>query len=67
MKIIDEASPVNSVGSGNIAGIGVGGAGEPGLTPSAMARYKKGNQKGAAPVIGMSRRRSFKEFLNGNT
>jgi hypothetical protein len=38
------AAPVNSAGSGNIAGIGVGPDGEPGLTPKQMKRYKKKNK-----------------------
>jgi hypothetical protein len=39
------AGPVNSAGSGNVAGIGVGKDGEPGLTPDQMKRYKRGNRK----------------------
>jgi hypothetical protein len=35
-----------SAGSGNIAGIGVGPQGEPGLTPAQQKRYKKKNTKG---------------------
>jgi hypothetical protein len=38
---------VNSAGSGNIQGIGVGPKGEPGLRPKQMNKYKKGNQAGA--------------------
>lgn len=37
---------VNSAGSGNIQGIGVGPKGEPGLRPKQMNKYKKGNQAG---------------------
>jgi hypothetical protein len=40
-SIVDEEAPANSAGSGNIAGIGVGPQGEPGVTPNAMAKYKK--------------------------
>jgi hypothetical protein len=41
-KMIEE--PTVNVGSGNIAGLGVGPQGEPGLTPSQMKRYKKKNK-----------------------
>jgi hypothetical protein len=40
-SLVDEDAPANSAGSGNIAGIGVGPQGEPGVTPKAMAKYKK--------------------------
>lgn len=40
MELIEDA-PVNSAGSGNVAGIGVGEDGEPGLTLKQMKRYKK--------------------------
>lgn len=39
-----EDAPTVSVGSGNIAGLGVGPQGEPGLTPTQMKRYKKKNK-----------------------
>jgi hypothetical protein len=46
MVLAEEVTgPVNSAGSGNVAGIGVGKDGEPGLTPDQMRRYKKGNRK----------------------
>ena len=38
-----EDAPTVNVGSGAIAGLGVGPQGEPGLTPSQMKRYKKKN------------------------
>lgn len=38
------AAPVNSAGSGAIAGIGVGKDGEPGLTKAQMKKYKKRNK-----------------------
>lgn len=41
-KITEE--PTVNVGSGAIAGLGVGPQGEPGLTPSQMKRYKKKNK-----------------------
>ena len=34
------AAPVNSAGSGSVAGIGVGDDGEPGLTKAQMKKYK---------------------------
>ena len=36
--------PTNSVGSGAVAGLGVGPQGEPGLTPAQMKKYKKKNR-----------------------
>ena len=36
--------PTNSVGSGAVAGLGVGPQGEPGLTPAQMKKYKKKNK-----------------------
>lgn len=44
MKIKEDA-PANAVGSGNIAGTGVGPQGEPGLKPKARLKYKKKNQQ----------------------
>lgn len=41
-KFFEDAPAVN-VGGGNVAGLGVGPQGEPGLTPSQMKRYKKKN------------------------
>jgi hypothetical protein len=43
-KFSEDSAPVNSAGSGNFAGIGVGPDGEPGLTPAQMKRYKKKNK-----------------------
>ena len=40
--MIDEDAPTNSAGSGNVAGIGVGPKGEPGVSPSVQKkRYGK--------------------------
>lgn len=39
-----EETPTVNVGSGAIAGLGVGPQGEPGLTPRQMNRYKKRNK-----------------------
>jgi hypothetical protein len=41
-KMIEE--PTVNIGSGNIAGLGVGPQGEPGLTPTQIKRYKKKNR-----------------------
>jgi len=50
-----EETPTVNVGSGAIAGLGVGPQGEPGLTPSQMKRYKKKNkgQKRLRDIIGV--------------
>ena len=48
---MEEDAPVNSVGGGNIAGVGVGPKGEPGRPPMAMLRRK---------------RMKFKQFVNDN-
>jgi len=42
---VDEDAPANSVGGGNIAGLGVGPHGEPGMTPAQQKKYKKKNLK----------------------
>jgi hypothetical protein len=44
-KAFDEDAPTMNVGSGNIAGMGVGPQGEVGFTPSQVRKYKKSNQK----------------------
>lgn len=64
---MNEDAPTNAVGSGNIAGAGVGPQGEPGVTPKAMSRYKKKNAAEApSPVMAPTmRRKSFKEFVKG--
>jgi hypothetical protein len=40
-----QEEPANAVGGGNIAGLGVGPQGEPGLTPKQARKYKRRNQK----------------------
>ena len=42
---VPEEAPANSAGGGNIAGIGVGPDGEPGVLPRAAQIYKKKNKK----------------------
>ena len=44
-KLAEEA-PANSAGGGNIAGIGVGPDGEPGIQPKWAKEYKKKNKEG---------------------
>lgn len=43
---MDEDAPTVNVGSGNIAGLGVGPDGEPGLTRSQQIRHRKRTEKG---------------------
>lgn len=58
---LPEEAPANAVGSGNIAGMGVGPDGEPGVTPAATARYKRKNKQ-EEPKAG---RKSFSIFMKG--
>jgi len=44
-EFIKEDVPVNSAGTGAIAGIGVGPDGEPGVSPKAHKKHKKKNKK----------------------
>lgn len=44
-KVEEEPDEMVSVGSGAIAGLGVGPQGEPGLTPAQQKKYKKKNFK----------------------
>lgn len=57
---LHEEAPTNSAGGGNIAGIGVGPNGEPGVKPKTMAKYKDKNKR-EAPKL----RKTFKEFISG--
>ena len=60
-----EEAPANVAGLGKVAGIGVGPDGEPGVTPKAMSRYQRKNQKEApSPVMGTTRR-TFTQFMQG--
>ena len=52
-NLLSEDAPVNSVGSGNIAGVGVGPKGEPGVNNSQSIKYKKKNKE----------TKSFKRFI----
>jgi hypothetical protein len=60
-KHMEEEAPANSVGSGKIAGMGVGAQGEPGVGPKAMKRYKDKNAA-EAPKAG---RKAFSIFMQG--
>ena len=42
----EEGVAANAVGSGNIAGVGVGPDGEPGVPPRAHKKHKRNNKKG---------------------
>lgn len=66
-KALHEDAPVNAVGGGNIAGMGVGAKGEPGVRPAAMSRYKRKNQAEApSPIMSpVMKRKSFTEFIQG--
>ena len=44
-RAFEEDAPANAVGGGNVAGLGVGAQGEPGITPKAARKYKRKNQK----------------------
>ena len=61
---ISEEAPANAVGGGNIAGLGVGPQGEPGVPMSARERHKKRvedsskEQEETNPVMAMLRRKA---------
>lgn len=42
---LEEEVPANNAGQGNIAGIGVGAKGEPGVMPRAQKKYKNKNEQ----------------------
>lgn len=50
-----QEEPANAVGGGNIAGLGVGPQGEPGVGSKARRKYKRRNQK------------DFRNFINKKT
>lgn len=63
---MSEEAPANTVGGGNIAGMGVDkpgrpGSGEPGVSPKAMKKYKDQNAA-EAPKAG---RKTFSMFMQG--
>lgn len=59
---MDEAIQLNEevtnvAGSGNVAGIGVGPDGEPGLTPNQVRKHKKRNKEQAAKIVQLLKRK----------
>lgn len=60
-KSVKEDAPVNAVGGGNIAGVGVGPQGQPGVKPDVMKKYKDKNAA-EAPKAG---RKTFSMFMQG--
>lgn len=57
---IEEEAPTNAVGSGNVAGMGVGPQGEPGVKKT---KYKKDNVVLAATL--KRKVKSFKDYTRG--
>lgn len=58
---IEEDAPVNNAGSGNIAGLGVGAAGEPGISPivqKKIQRKNRGEADARGAYMGMWRRKT---------
>jgi len=64
-RIIDEdgGAPTVNVGSGAIAGLGVGPQGEPGLT---RAQQKKHRRRAATTAPDIARRKTFAMFIGDN-
>jgi hypothetical protein len=61
IKGIDEDAPANAAGAGNIAGLGVGAAGEPGISPRVQKKIQRKNRVEAdtrSAVLGMWRRKT---------
>lgn len=54
VKFVKEEAPANSVGDGNIAGMGVGSYGEPGVRKT---KYKSKNQKDTVILKDMLKRK----------
>lgn len=62
MSDVNEDAPTVSAGAGEVAGIGVGPDGEPGVFKT---KYKDKNKE-EAPVLGpIQRRKTFKQFMSG--
>lgn len=51
LKALKEEAPTNNVGSGNIAGVGVGPKGEPGRNPSLMPMVRRSKDFGGKAVF----------------
>lgn len=58
----NEDAPVNNVGGGNIAGVGVGAAGEPGIVGQGFGKRRKKDKV----VMGMIKRNIKENFDNNN-
>jgi hypothetical protein len=59
-KVQEDGAPTMNVGSGNIAGLGIGPQGEPGLTRSQQKKHKK---RAASSSDTITRRKTFADFL----
>ena len=57
-KINEEGAPANAAGGGNIAGLGVGASGEPGVSVAAQRKHQRQNAS-AAPIMGKILRRNM--------
>lgn len=58
-KINEEGAPANAAGGGNIAGLGVGAAGEPGVSVAAQRKHQRKNASDPqTPVMGDILRRN---------
>jgi len=55
---VKEEVPVNAVSAGNIAGVGYGPDGEPGVMPAAVKKNKKKNKKQANVMVALVKRMS---------
>jgi len=60
--LVKEDAPVNNVGGGNIAGVGVGPAGEPGIVGQGFGKRRKKDKT----VLGMIKRNIKENYDNNN-
>lgn len=65
LKEIHEEAPANAVGAGNIAGLGVGPQGEPGVSPK--TKYKKKNEQESPIMSAILKRRMLSTLKEENT
>lgn len=52
-ELITESAPTNIVGTGNIAGVGIGPDGEPGFAQKAIAHHRRRNKKKEQEIMAM--------------
>jgi len=52
-ELIEDGIPTNIAGTGNIAGIGVGPKGEPGISAKVIERHRKKNKKQKDIIMGL--------------